>query len=414
MPVVVLLPRSSMRPFLEALRDALFEADIPPAAPAALMLLLSDLVAREDAALLPQGATVYSLATSSSGSAAAEALEELLPDSRSDNKSIDSLTVALRSDSLLAAAQPVLTFALALKRSWRDKCPGKVSGSCPPWAAMSRPEFLSAYFAPLAASMARGERVQDSGWEARWGELLLPPRDLTLYRYQLGGDRPQVRAVLTASSISVSNNNSVASSSSVSVIDDAFHPEEVGVCATRPSMQSAAECERTCLPLQRPSRTAGGRRIESWANYQDNHLQRDSTADPAEPAEVLDSDSEPEQPDFLRLVESPQGVYVLLLIPLRQGDSDTALDCPAGLDDDGLDVVAIRKVEAFLWALQRLNQQLSRDSQLPQVQVGALLADSCSSSLRAMALSARLRPLSYTPTAHDKTERVLAVVNALP
>ncbi|KAK3920682.1 Metabotropic glutamate receptor 5 [Frankliniella fusca] len=408
LPVVVLLPRSSMRPFLEALRDALFEADMPPAAPAALMLLLSDLVAREDAALLPQGATVYSLATSSSGSAGAQALEALLPAGAND-----TLEGALRADALLAAAQPVLTFALALKRSWRDKCPGKLSGACPPWAAMSRPEFLSAYFAPLAAAMARGERVQDSGWDARWAELLLPPRELTLYRYRPGG---QVRAVLTISSISVSNNNSVASTSSVVVVDEAFHPEEVGVCATRPSVQSAAECERTCLPLQRPSRTAGGRRIESWANYQDNHLQRDATADPTEPVEVLDTDTdnEPEQPDFLRLVESPQGVYVLLLLPLRQGDSDTALDCPAGLDEDGLDVIAIRRVEAFLWALQRLNQQLLRDSQLPQLQVGALLADSCSSSLRAMALSARLRPLSYVPTAHDKAERVLAVVNALP
>ena len=49
----------------------------------------------------------------------------------------------------------------------------------------------------------------------------------------------------------------------------------MGVCATRPSVPSSAECERTCLPLQKHSRTGSGRRIESWAwaNYQDRDLQ---------------------------------------------------------------------------------------------------------------------------------------------
>lgn len=256
LPVVVLLPRAALRPFLEALREA--EADMPPAAPAALMLLLSDLVSHEDADLLPRGATVYSLATSGNGPDAAkvgttssstvqqcftlrskglmqlrrQALRALLP--AEDAVEADSLTEALRADALLAAAQPVLAFALALKRSWRDKCPGKQSGACPPWTAMSRPEFLNAYFAPLAAAIGRGDgvRVQDGGWEPRWAELLLPPRDLTLYRHHRAeegaDDRHRVRPVLRASSVNVSNNNSVASSSSVTVLDDAFHPEEVG------------------------------------------------------------------------------------------------------------------------------------------------------------------------------------------
>ena len=147
----------------------------------------------------------------------------------------DSLSAALQADAFLAAAQPLLAFALALRRSWRDKCPGKLSGTCPPWAAMSRPEFLNAYFAPIAAAIGRGERVAESGWgwEPHWSELLLPPASLTLYRY-LGrqqqdgqGQGYDVKDVLRASSISVSNNHSVASTSSVTVLDPAFHPEEV-------------------------------------------------------------------------------------------------------------------------------------------------------------------------------------------
>ncbi|XP_034241017.1 uncharacterized protein LOC117645151 [Thrips palmi] len=426
LPVVVLLPRAALRPFLEALREA--EADMPPAAPAALMLLLSDLVSHEDAALLPRGATVYSLATSGHGPEAAKALRALLPAEEAvDTDSLTgsltgSLTEALRADALLAAAQPVLAFALALKRSWRDKCPGKQSGACPPWAAMSRPEFLNAYFAPVAAAIGRGEKVQDGAWEPRWAELLLPPRDLTLYRHHAEDaddgrlDRHRVRPVLRASSVDVNYNNSVASRSSVTVLDDDFHPEEIGVCATRPSVPSPSECERSCLPLHRPSRTGGGRRIESWAHYQDNHLQRDAV--PEEAAEVLDAEAEAESRDFLRLLESPQRVYVALLVALHRGRGDSALDCAAG--DEALDVVAVRKVEAFLWAVQRLNQQLAREASAPngqQLQVGALLADTCSSKLRAMALAARLRTASRgaDDDADDtRSERVLAVVNALP
>lgn len=76
---------------------------------------------------------------------------------------------------------------------------------------------------------------------------------------------------------------------------------------------------------------------------------------------------------------------------------ETVLDCPAEVGDDAVDVVAVRRVEAFLWALRRLNQQLAREAVAGQagpgqpLQLGALLADTCSSSLRAMTLAARLR-----------------------
>lgn len=113
----------------------------------------------------------------------------------------------------------------------------------------------------------------------------------------------------------------------------------MGVCATRPSAHSAAECERTCLPLHRPSRTAGGRRIESWANYQDNHLQRDANPDhpDSERPEVLESDEQHAAADrrhaglgddFLRLAESPQGAYLMLMLPLRRGPSNGESSAP--------------------------------------------------------------------------------------
>lgn len=147
---------------------------------------------------------------------------------------VDSLSAALRRDALLAAAQPVLGLALALRRSWRDKCPGKASGACPPWAAMSRPEFLSAYFAPLVAATARGERALEPGWEPRWAALLLPPDDLTLYRYLPDDALPgkhSVRAVLRASSVAVAA-NATGQTAATTVLDPAFQPEEVRMLRT--------------------------------------------------------------------------------------------------------------------------------------------------------------------------------------
>jgi hypothetical protein len=113
--------------------------------------------------------------------------------------------------------------------------------------------------------------------------------------------------------------------------------------------------------------------------------------------------------DYHILLPSPQNIYIAALFAVHEGtDKDSLLQCKM----DEVDLKAIRQVEAFLWALHKVNAYLLHT--VNGLQLGGLLIDTCNSRVRTMMLAAGLDALNNKMKRGVNSHHILAVVNTLP
>jgi hypothetical protein len=113
--------------------------------------------------------------------------------------------------------------------------------------------------------------------------------------------------------------------------------------------------------------------------------------------------------DYQILLPSPQNLYIAAVFAVHEGtDRDSLLQCKR----DEVNLNAVRQLEAFLWALHKVNAQLLHT--VGGLQLGGLLIDTCGSRVRTMMLVAGLDALNNRMKWGGDSHHVLAVVNTLP
>jgi hypothetical protein len=172
------------------------------------------------------------------------------------------------------------------------------------------------------------------------------------------------------------------------ILDDSLVPLPPAVACT-----DCGSCLHTTL-----DRTVAGRRLDS--------------ADPAEQLlqaapHSIKSNVQYHTGDYHILLPSPQNLYVAGLFAVHEGTGRySLLQCQR----DKVDLNAVRQVEAFLWALRKVNAYLRTVGGL---QLGGLLLDTCNSKVRTMMLAAGLDAFNDRLKMGDDSLHVMAVVNAL-
>jgi hypothetical protein len=163
-----------------------------------------------------------------------------------------------------------------------------------------------------------------------------------------------------------------------------------------PATAACTDC-RSCLHAT-IDRTVAGRRLDS--------------ADPAEQLlqaapHSIKSNVQYHTGDYHILLPSPQNLYVAGLFAVHEGTSKhSLLQCQR----DDVDLNAVRQVEAFLWALRKVNAYLRA---VDGLQLGGLLIDTCNSKVRTMMLAAGLDAFNNRMKMGDDSHHVMAVVNTL-
>jgi hypothetical protein len=111
--------------------------------------------------------------------------------------------------------------------------------------------------------------------------------------------------------------------------------------------------------------------------------------------------------DYHILLPSPQNLYIAGLFAVHKGTSrNSLLQCKR----DEVDLNAVRQVEAFLWALHKVNAYLHT---VDGLQLGGLIIDTCNSKVRTMVLAAGLDAFNNKTKMGDDSHHIIAVVNTL-
>lgn len=113
--------------------------------------------------------------------------------------------------------------------------------------------------------------------------------------------------------------------------------------------------------------------------------------------------------DYQILLPSPQNLYIAALFAVHEGtNKGSLLQCKR----DKVNLNAVRQLEAFLWALRKVNTQLLHT--VGGLQLGGLLIDTCGSRVRTMMLAAGLDALNNRMRGEGDSHHILAVVNTIP
>ncbi|XP_065333092.1 uncharacterized protein LOC135934993 isoform X1 [Cloeon dipterum] len=272
----------------------------------------------------------------------------------------DTLGAALRGRNAAAALHVVYTLAHALKSAWAENCQEK--GICETLRHMDRQQFQTRHLAAVEVdySVPQGRMVGLP--KTRLGDPSeMAASSLTLMKYQRGKEGRKLRKLFEYT----------FGSSDASSPDrghrSAFNRVDFCSESDDPSL-----CPR-CLRL-REART------------------RDRTA----PRSLNPS----ARPSTHHTIPSPQHVYLAGVFSVHQAPFPGA---PLLGECGNLDVASARQVEAFTWALKRVNEKYLAPV---NIKLGAVLLDACHSSGRALALPASLLG--------EGAEPILAAVNALP
>ncbi|XP_042216171.1 uncharacterized protein LOC121862159 isoform X1 [Homarus americanus] len=251
-----------------------------------------------------------------------------LPICRSFRMRDDDLDVLARTRAVLPAIHGLFTFFTAMKNAWRLKCRNR-RGVCDALQDMGRKELLADYLTPLrflhdgpgsrsVMNLKGGKRRND-----RTGKL----SNAALGLYTIITD-PGNSSVTIQQSMVVEN-------STLRMTDDSLVLEEVG-------------CPRgscgTCLT------------VSSTENEDGN----------------VSLSVEAEKHVFL---PSPDHIIVAALFPMHRPSPD-GTDC-----SDIINGETMQEVEAFLWAVDQINQH---QKLLPATTLGAVVLDTCGSRIRTM------------------------------
>ena len=173
------------------------------------------------------------------------------------------------------------------------------------------------------------------------------------------------------------------------IMDDSFHPLPI---------ETYTGCD-SCLHVPHDRATAG-RRLGSTSS--ETQLLEPVSHSLKQNVHFLAN-------DYQILLPSPQNLYIAALFAVHEGtNGDSLLQCKR----DEVNLNAVRQLEAFLWALRKVNTQLLRT--VGVLQLGGLLIDTCGSRVRTMMLAAGLDVLNTRMRGGGDSHHILAVVNTLP
>ncbi|XP_059490514.1 uncharacterized protein LOC132205474 isoform X2 [Neocloeon triangulifer] len=271
----------------------------------------------------------------------------------------DSLGAALRGRNSAAALHVVYTLAHALKSAWTETC--QEPGVCPELRSIDRQQFNARHLAAVEVdySVPQGRMVGLP--KTRLGDPSeMSASSLTLMKYQRGKDARKLRKLFEYTfGGPEAPNPDRGHRSAFNRVDFCSEPDD------------PTQCPR-CLRL-REART------------------RDRTA----PRSLNPSN----RPPAHHTISSPQHVYIAGIFSVHQAPFPGA---PLLGECGALEVKSARQVEAFTWALKRVNEKYLSPV---NIKLGAVLLDACHSSGRALALPATLLG--------EGAEPILAAVNAL-
>ncbi|XP_033611384.1 uncharacterized protein LOC111874549 isoform X3 [Cryptotermes secundus] len=418
-PVLILMQQTSVQNFVESLKDY-----INPNSTSPLQLFFSNLLTHGDIRFMPkQVAKIYSLSIQSDQ---LHSFEEYWKDRISHMKQIrtypsqenewlwrylqsqyctyselnssgpfsyqdcihsidkikseDDLHIALRAEDILIVSQSVVLMAQALQLSWEDVCFNGKRHPCPDLMKMSHPHFREAYFTKVLQNQRSGLTLPQQNRD--WLKEPSSFPDLLLVEY-LGNH--QHRSVINLHKVMGFN-----SKNELKILDDSFEP-----LSTADACTDCGSCLHATV-----DRTIAARRLDST----------DSAAQFLQPAShSVKYNVQYHSEDYHILLRSPQNLYVAALFAVHEGTTrDSLLQCKR----DEVDLNAIRQVEAFLWALHKVNAQLLHT--VDGLQLGGLLIDTCNSKVRTVMLAAGLDAFNNRMKMGGNGHHIIAVVNTLP
>lgn len=113
--------------------------------------------------------------------------------------------------------------------------------------------------------------------------------------------------------------------------------------------------------------------------------------------------------EYTILKESKSNIYIVLLLSIHNStETDSFLLCN---DNEDIDINSVRQLEAFQWALEKVNNQLERKFG-PELDLGAILLDTCNSYIRTMSITAGIDYFA-NQLSDQKNFNIIAAVNGL-
>ncbi|PSN42847.1 hypothetical protein C0J52_16423 [Blattella germanica] len=370
-PIVAILHQSTVRNFLESVKEYTHSNNVT-----SLQVLFSDLLMHEDIEIISQQALkkkeiyptqenewLWKLVKSQSpclhqtDSSDIETTQDCTEDM--NERVDDDLHVALRAEKALVASQGVVVFARALQNAWKVICVNGNKQPCPELMSIAHKDFEELYVKEVLQNQRNGLKLpqDDEDWLNESGDV---PDLILIMAYN-----PE---------------------DGVRLLDNNFQPTAIETC-----LDDSQNCG-SCLHASH-DRAIAGRRL-GLIEFESQLLQ---------PKYRIQYSSE----DYRVLIPSPQNLYIAGLFAVHKGtDRESLLKC----NRNELELKTVREVEAFLWALHKVNAHVLHN--LGGLKLGALLIDTCSSRVRTMMLAAGLDSFS-NKVRQVNSHNILAVVNAL-
>ncbi|KAJ4435411.1 hypothetical protein ANN_18026 [Periplaneta americana] len=310
-----------------------------------------------------------------------------------------------RAEDVLTASQAIVVMAQAIQRAWEVICFNGNRHPCPELMKMSHQDFQQLYFTEVLQNQRSGLKLPQQNRDWLKEPSFLPT--LLLVQYVRNSQQRSFiglhKKLFLLIKKRLYNLNKIDSEilfcyllqimefsaeNELQILDTSFEPDPPELCV---------DCG-LCLHATH-DRAVAGRRLGLI----------DFEAQLLHPApHSVKYNVQYFTDDYHILLPSPQNLYIAALFAVHEEtDGDSLLQCKR----DEVDLQAVRQVEAFLWALRKVNAHLARA--LDGLQLGALLIDTCNSRVRTMMLSAGLDAFN-NKAKRNSNRQILAVVNTLP
>ncbi|XP_049964510.1 uncharacterized protein LOC126484952 [Schistocerca serialis cubense] len=295
------------------------------------------------------------------------------------NTTEDSLHIALRTRAVLSSSYTVLVFAQALEQAWKSACFNKNDDFCPEMMDLGRNVFLENYFEPVLKNSAVFNQSETEEEQRKFHTFVLVKYQNSLQK----NDSVELTKVMLFNSASGAH-----------LVNEEILPNLIVAC---PVDENGEQDCSICSQI-RLDRGDSGRHYSVYA--QNVHKVE---------ARKLVTQTYMEEKDYTILLKSQNNMYIAFVLPVHNGtDADSLIQCR---QDAPVDTEAVRQLEAFLWALQKVNGNLKKTLG-GNIEIGAILLDTCNSRVRMMTLAAGLETFSNKITGQH-SHKVIAAINGL-
>ncbi|XP_047118721.1 uncharacterized protein LOC124799226 [Schistocerca piceifrons] len=295
------------------------------------------------------------------------------------NTTEDSLHIALRTRAVLSSSYTVLVFAQALEQAWKSACFNKNDDFCPEMMDLGRNVFLENYFEPVLKNSAVFNQSETEEEQRKFHTFVLVKYQNSLQK----NDSVELTKVMLFNSASGAH-----------LVNEEILPNLIVAC---PVDENGEQDCSICSQI-RLDRGDSGRHYSVYAQ----NVHKVETR-------KLVTQTYMEEKDYTILLKSQNNMYIAFVLPVHNGtDADSLIQCR---QDAPVDTEAVRQLEAFLWALQKVNGNLKKTLG-GNIEIGAILLDTCSSRVRMMTLAAGLETFSNKITGQH-SHKVIAAINGL-